>query len=478
MLKKEVVTISLFLTLAISFFAYSPVQAANSNNLFSDHFEGGQIDDSKWLVQDNFTDSGNPPYGASVTVADSRISLKTTGTIFPCVTSKNNPFPVTGDFAISFELNYTSICFWGNGLWISQGPFIKSDFLSTCNIFQVWAGTEESPFVGYVYLYLLGHPVYRSEVYAQSTPTGRSLQIKLEYTEGIYTVYMDGAEIASAPSQLRPDTLGFGHPRCLLLPFKPSDLDSGRKWDSFDIDYIKILNQATVSFSTLTESTQIGSKVNIAGTLIDINGNPLPDQTVILSYIVPGYPTWTPITAPQTDSNGAFSESWLAAATGRFIIKARWEGNGDYASASNTRNISVLNDGSQTVFLAESNSTMSSLVFNSTSNEISFNVQGPSGTKGYVRFMVSKTLVPNIDGVKLLIDGQNAQCKIDSDDNFWLLTFNYSHSTHNVLIKLQGTQVPEFTNTIYVVVILFAAITATAAVVRRKKLNAFSSLIK
>jgi hypothetical protein len=162
----------------------------------------------------------------------------------------------------------------------------------------------------------------------------------------------------------------------------------------------------------------------------------------------------------------------MAAATGRFIIKARWDGNGDFASAANTRNISVLNDGSQTVFLAESNSTLSSLAFNSTSNEISFNVQGPSGTKGYVRFLVSKNLVPNMDGMRLLIDGQDAQCKIDSDDNFWLLTFNYSHSTHNVVIKLQGVQVPEFTNTIYALLILFAVITATVIVVRRKNLNA------
>jgi hypothetical protein len=74
--------------------------------------------------------------------------------------------------------------------------------------------------------------------------------------------------------------------------------------------------------------------------------------------------------------------------------------------------------------------------------------------------------------MKLLIDGQDAQCKIDSDDNFWLLTFNYSHSTHNVVIKLQGAQVPEFTNTIYALLILFAAITATVIVARRKNINA------
>ena len=469
-LKKKTVTIVLFFTLAISFFAYLPLNAADSA-LFSDHFEGGQIDNSKWLVQDNFTDSGYPAVGASETVANSHLLLQSTGSTFPSVTSMINPFPATGDFAISFSLNYTSIGFWGNGVWISQGPFIKSDFLTTANILEVWADKEAATTSGFVRAYLLGKIVYRDTVYVQSYPTGCALTVKLEYSNGNFTLYIDGNEIASVESQMRPDTLGLGHPRCSSLPIAPFD-SLQHQWSTMEIDYVKMLSQANLAISTFTQSTQIGSKVNIAGTLNDINGNPLADQRVFLSYLIPGYSTSTPITASQTDSNGAFSESWMAAATGRFIIKAQWEGSGDYASASDSRNISVLNDGSQTVFLAESNSTLSSLVLNSTSNEISFNVQGPSGTKGYVRFMVSKTLVPNMDGMKLLIDGQDAQCKIESDDNFWLLAFNYGHSTHNIIIKLQDSQVPEFPNIIFALIILLSLISTTGLIVRRKKLNA------
>jgi hypothetical protein len=466
-LKRKILTIVLFITLAVSFFAYSPVQAADSSTLFSDHFEGDQIDSSKWLVQDNFTDSGYPAFGTSETVANNQLQLQSSGSTFPSVTSRTNPFPATGDFAISFGLKYTNIGFWGNGLWISQGPFTKKDFLTTSNILEVWADKEASTTSGYVRAYLLGNIVYRDTVYAQSYPTGCGLTVKLEYSNGNYTLYIDGTEISSAASQIRPDTLGLGHPRCVQLPIAPQD-SLQHQWSGLEIDYVKMLRQSELPFSTFIESTQIGSKVTITGTLNDFNGNPLADQAVILSYLVPGYPTWTPITSTVTDSNGAFSESWMATATGRFIIKARWDGNEDYASASSTRNISVLNDGSQTVFLAESNSTLSSLTFNSTSHEISFNVQGPSGTKGYVRFMVSNQLVPNMEGMKLLIDGQDAQCKIDSNDNFWLLTFNYNHSTHNVMIKLQSNQVPEFNNTIYSLIILFVNITATSIVVRRK----------
>ena len=468
-------TIVLFLSLAISFFAYLPTYASDSTTLFSDHFDGEQIDNSKWLVQDNFTDSSYPAFGASESVANSRLSLQSSGSTFPSVTCKTNPFPDTGDFAISFDLKYDSIGFWGDGLWISQGPFIKSDFLTTANILEVWADKEAATTAGYVRAYLLGNIVYRDTVYVQSYPTGCELKVKLEYSNGNYTLFIDGTEIASAPSQMRPDTLGLGHPRCSSLPIAPQD-SLQHQWSALEIDYVKMLSQSNLTISTYTEVTQIGSKVNIAGTLSDINGNPLPDQTVILSYIVPGYTTWTLITSALTDSNGAFFESWIAAATGRFIIKAQWGGNGDFASTSNTRNISVLNDGSQAVFLAESNSTLSSLTFNSTSQEISFNVQGPSGTKGYVRFMVSKLLVPNMDGVKLSIDGQDTQCNMDSFDNFWLLTFNYSHSSHNVMIKLHGNQVSEFNNTSYALIILFIIVTASAIVFKRKNFKKTSVL--
>jgi hypothetical protein len=466
-LNKKILTIVLFVTLVTGIFAYSPVQAADSSALFSDHFEGDQIDSSKWLVQDNFTDSGYPAFGTSATVANSQLQLQSSGSTFPSVTSRINPFPATGDFAISFGLKYTNIGFWGNGLCISQGPFTKNDFLTTSNILELWADKEASTTSGYVRAYLLGNIVYRDTVYAQSHPTGCGLTVKLEYSNGNYTLYIDGNEISSATSQMHPDTIVLGHPRCAQLPIAPQD-SLQHQWSTLEIDYVKMLSQSELSFSTFTESTQIGSKVTIAGTINDLNRTPLADQTVILAYLVPGYPTWTPITSTATDSNGAFSESWMATATGRFIIKARWDGNEDYASASSTRNISVLNDGSQTVFLAESNSTLSSLTFNATSHEISFNVQGPSGTKGYVRFMVSKQFVPNMEGMKLLIDGQDAQCKIDSDDNFWILTFNYNHSNHNVMIKLRGIQVPEFNNTIYSLIILFVTIIVVAIVVRRK----------
>jgi hypothetical protein len=150
-----------------------------------------------------------------------------------------------------------------------------------------------------------------------------------------------------------------------------------------------------------------------------------------------------PIAATTTDSNGFYSASWIPTATGKFAIKAEWEGNETYAGASAIKNISVTRSESS-LFFAESNSTLSSLSFNSTSKEISFTVSGPSGTTGYVKLLISKTLIGNLSGFTVSIDGRQVEFTVASTGDFQSLYFEYSHSTHNVNIKLPSASVPEF----------------------------------
>lgn len=467
-LKRKHLVVALLFLLALNPILAYPSKATTSGALFSDEFEGTQVDSTKWIVEENIGLNNYPAYGGSVVVANSQINLKSNGTAFPCITSKNNPFPSTGDFAICFDLNYSSIGCWGNGLWISQGEFIKSDFLTTCNIFQVWADTEATPTSGYVRAYLLGNLIYRSAVYVQNTPTGHSLTVKLEYTDGIYTVFIDGEEIASAPSQLRPDTLGFGHPQCLLLPINPTVLSPSLHWTSLEIGYIRMLHQPKVAIA-ITELAKIGLRVDINGEVSGPVSEPLADKTVVLSYLIPGYPTWNQISSLTTDSNGFFSASWIPTATGRFTIKARWSGDEVYSSAFEVKNISIQNDGSESFFLAESNSTLSTLAFNSVSKEISFNVEGPSGTTGYVNLLISKKLLPNVDEITLYMDGQKTNCKIVSTGDFWLLNFTYTHSSHDVLVKMQAGEVPEIP--VGILLILVLLITSVFMVFFQKKLE-------
>ena len=90
----------------------------------------------------------------------------------------------------------------------------------------------------------------------------------------------------------------------------------------------------------------------------------------------------------------------------------------------------------QSFFFVESNSTVSELFFNSTNSELSFTVSGPSGTTGHVQVTIAKSLVSSIQNLKVLLDGNELNFAITSNDDSWLLNFNYTHSSHHVNITL------------------------------------------
>jgi parallel beta-helix repeat protein len=89
----------------------------------------------------------------------------------------------------------------------------------------------------------------------------------------------------------------------------------------------------------------------------------------------------------------------------------------------------------QSFFFVESNSTISELFFNSTSSELSFTVSGESGTAGYVKVTIAKSLVSSVQNVKVYLDGNQLNVAITEDADSWLLSFTYMHSTHHVQIS-------------------------------------------
>jgi parallel beta-helix repeat protein len=88
------------------------------------------------------------------------------------------------------------------------------------------------------------------------------------------------------------------------------------------------------------------------------------------------------------------------------------------------------------IFSVESNSTVTELAFNSTGSELTFVVNGPSGTAGYVKVTIAKSIVANAENIKVSLDGTQLNYEITSNANAWLLTFTYMHSTHQVRINL------------------------------------------
>ena len=94
----------------------------------------------------------------------------------------------------------------------------------------------------------------------------------------------------------------------------------------------------------------------------------------------------------------------------------------------------------QSFFFVESNSTVTDLFFNSTSSELSFTVTGPSGTAGYVKVTIAKSLVSSVQNVKAYLDGTQLDVTITSDADSWLLSFTYMHSIHHVKISFATNQ--------------------------------------
>jgi hypothetical protein len=152
--------------------------------------------------------------------------------------------------------------------------------------------------------------------------------------------------------------------------------------------------------------------------------------------MIPSTAVWNPFSSVTTDGNGVFSASWIPTATGNFMVKAEWQGDENYSAAYNVKNVSVLRGNEENVFMAESNSTLSALSLNSTSNEISFSVSGPSGTTGYVRFLISKALLQDSANLKVYKDGALINCTVTSVGNQTILYIVYSHSSHEMRISL------------------------------------------
>jgi hypothetical protein len=125
------------------------------------------------------------------------------------------------------------------------------------------------------------------------------------------------------------------------------------------------------------------------------------------------------------------------------------------------------------IFSLQSNSTASGFSFDSTNQELRFNVTGPTGTMGCTNVTIAKSFLANIDNLKVYLDGNPIDCNIISSDTFWLLSFTYHHSTHQVKISL-STDEPAFfditlAGVILTVILVAVLLTVLGTIVHRKK---------
>jgi len=88
-----------------------------------------------------------------------------------------------------------------------------------------------------------------------------------------------------------------------------------------------------------------------------------------------------------------------------------------------------------TPFSIVSNSTISELAFNSTSQVLSFTAGGPSGTTGFSNVTISKTLIADVSGLEVYLDGTKTSYVVSDLTTSWLIYITYQHSTHKIAMN-------------------------------------------
>jgi hypothetical protein len=199
------------------------------------------------------------------------------------------------------------------------------------------------------------------------------------------------------------------------------------------------LMPTNLEVSCKSTTSYSGFKVNIEGRLTAIE-QPISNVGILLSYSVTGGLSWNDLSFVNTDENGAFSAVWMPSVTGNFLIKAIWTGNSTFSKASEVVSFAVTPFEEQSVFSVTSNSTISALFFNSTSRKLSFEATGDSGTTGYVKAYIPKSLVGDISSLKVRVDSSVANYDSESYEDGWLIYFTFSHSSHQVTIDLGAAE--------------------------------------
>ena len=184
-----------------------------------------------------------------------------------------------------------------------------------------------------------------------------------------------------------------------------------------------------------SSATQSGLKVEIMGSLTG-NGLALSGLPVLISYSVNRGSSWNELTTIDTAGDGGFFAVWYPSVTGNYMVKAAFNGNNAYSGTATEVNFAVTPYKEESTFSVTSNSTLSQLAFNSTSNQLTFTVNGESGTKGYVNAYIPKSLISDISTLKVHLDENQINYLTESQSDSWLLYFTYQHSTHNIAITL------------------------------------------
>jgi parallel beta-helix repeat protein len=224
--------------------------------------------------------------------------------------------------------------------------------------------------------------------------------------------------------------------------------------DSQNIDHYPLMApvnaptppEASINPYLTARPSLIGSQIKIEGTL-SYGGTSISFAALQISYSVDSGTSWNEIGIVNTDVNGDYSATWLPPDIETYQIRVSWQGNTTIPKTFTVVYLLVAASQTNDLISVGSNSTITLFNFNADTQEITFNVSGPSETTGYVKIYISKTLFQNVTEATVYLDGEQIDYTTSSTDESWILYFVYSHSTHNVAVKL-ANDVPESLNSV------------------------------
>jgi hypothetical protein len=229
-------------------------------------------------------------------------------------------------------------------------------------------------------------------------------------------------------------------------------------WPPFDSNYLSYNQPSlTVGSTDITQNFTLSVGCKVSGYLTDSAGNPIRGAIASLGTHTSGW---------YSNDSGYY---FTTAPIGVYNLKIQPRTGPDFPIYTEA-NFNLSGDVSRSFILAASqststppddrkifevlsNSTVSELSFNSNGKSLNFKVSGPSGTTGYTRAIIAKSLMPNFSGTSVSMDGKNMTFTLVSTSDYWILEFNYSHSTHQVVVGLADivttatTATPTQTNT-------------------------------
>ncbi len=232
----------------------------------------------------------------------------------------------------------------------------------------------------------------------------------------------------------------------------------------------------TLDLRCTTGADSSNPKVQVSGTL-SYNKTGIPNAPIYIGFSADFGGNWENTTLVPTRSDGTFAAVWFAPnATGNYVLDAHWSGNDTLHWLDAKVNLTLTLDASGNLYSVASNSTLSDLNYDSTTQILSFTTNGTSATTGYLYASLPKALVSDVSALQVKMDEQPIAFSSEDQDGVWVISLVYTQSEHAFVLQIPFGQALTSDSTpwtaiaaIAVIVVLVVVVAVVVVVKRRRR---------